>query len=360
MKRFRYIHLIWADEMKFSRPLVEMFRDNRNLLKSDEHAFVTPHRDICDALKPEGNVYLDESGENLFNKYAPLCSYVISHDFPSKKIVFGIRRRYRNRIVYRYWGGRRYMLSAKQKNILRRIYANIYNSLYKRAFRYIYDGLALIGISNLVDEIDLAPFIRRTPLMMMPYPDEKEYEMVQETKNKIRKSGPLRVLVGHKSTSLENHIYYLELLRKYPSDKLEIYVPLSYGDKKYRDEIVTYVSRNNLSNVTLVTDFMSSCDYISFLSTIDIAIIECANSIALGNIKILLSLGKTVYLSRNGVIRKACEREEIPTRCVDEISSMSFEKFGEVLEYEEKDSSLFLQSYDYYLDCWVRIMEFLD
>lgn len=362
MKHYKYIHLLWADELKFNRPLLEMFASNSVELKSENHAFITPHKDVYDVLQNDyTNIYLDETSSNLFNKYAPKCNYLISHDFPKKRIVLGIKKKYKKKIVYRYWGGRRYSLSYKQMKPIHNIYTYFYNHLYSIAYRLIYDNLALIGIANYVDELDLKPYIKKTPMMMLNYPSVHGYELIQKARNNERDGDVLNVVLGHKSEPLERHIYYLELLSKYPANMIKIFIPLSYGDELYRDQIATYVREHDLNNVVLLTDFMPYEEYINFLGTMDVAIIDCDNSIALGNIGVLLALQKTVYLSRDGVIKKACDIDNIPYKCVDEIAAMSFDEFSSLLDFDhEYNSSIIAQPYSYYVDLWIKAIHYLD
>ena len=361
MKKYKFIHIIWANEFKFSRPLIELFNKYKDVLHSEEHLFVTMHKKVYQELGKNENFILDDSNCNLFNKYAPMADYIISHDFPGKKIVFGTKRKYQKKIVYRYWGGRRYLRKKEKGHLLHNIYSSLYNTLYKLMFRYIYDNLALIGIANIVDEIDLGGLIRKTPMMRMPYPNSDAYEIIQTAlKNQERNESKLRVVIGHRSEPIENHIRYIELLSKFPVDKIEMYLPLSYGNKEYAEKVCEYVKEKDLKNVITILDFMNFRDYVEFLSNMDIAIIDCDNSLALGNVSLNLSLNNTIYLSRNGVIKKAFDKERIPCRCVEEIANMSFEEFSSLINARcFNGASLKRQPMDYYVNLWKEVLDYL-
>lgn len=358
---YKYIHLIWANELKFSKPLIELFSNNKKELKSEEHCFITPNKDVFEAFKNNKNVFLDETGANLFNKYAPLCEYIISHDFPNKKIVLSIKRKYKKKIVYRYWGGRRPLIKKQNGHFMHNAYAYIYNQLYKFAFRYIYDDLAVIGIANIVDEIDLKGYICKTPLMRLGYPNSGAYESVQEIMNTSKKNNQeLNVVIGHRSEPLEKHIKYLDLLSKYPKDKLRIYLPLSYGDQEYAKTIADYVRDYNLKNVVLLTEFMEYKEYLKFINRMDIAIIDCENSLALGNIDLFLSFKKTLYISPTGLIKKAFDMKHVPHHCVDELNEMEFSDFSKLLNIEECPKEFVVKPYSYYVGLWKDTLDYLN
>ncbi|OUP66984.1 hypothetical protein B5F13_01090 [Drancourtella sp. An177] len=360
MFKYKYVHLIWPNELKFSKPLIDLFENNEEELKSEEHCFITPNKDVYEIFKGHKNVILDDGDENLFNKYAPLCDFVISHDFPSKKIVLSIKNKYKKKIVYRFWGGRRPLIEKQKYRFFHNIYAYLYNFMYKLAFRYIYDNLALIGIANVVDEIDLKDYIRKTPLMRMPYPNNGAYHSVQEIKKTTKKNNPeLNVVIGHRSEPLEKHIKYLELLKKFPEDKFRIYLPLSYGDKDYAKKVVDYVNENKLNNVVLMTEFMEYKEYLKFVSQMDIAIIDCENSLALGNINLYLTFNKTIYISPSGVIKKAFDYKSVPHHCVNELDEMDFGEFSSLLSVEDCPKEFTVNPYSYYVELWKDILNYL-
>lgn len=360
MFKYKYVHLIWPNELKFSKPLIDFFENNEDELKSEQHCFITPNKDVYEIFKGHKNVFLDEGNENLFNKYAPLCDFVISHDFPSKKIVLSIKNRFKKKIVYRFWGGRRPLIEKQKHHFFHNVYANVYNGLYKCAFRYIYDNLALIGIANIVDEIDLKEYIRKTPLMKMPYPNARAYEIVQEIMAGSRKdNGQLNVVIGHRSEPLEKHIKYLELLGRFSAEKIRIYLPLSYGDKDYAKKVIDYVKENNLDNVVLMTDFMEYKEYLSFINQMDIAIIDCENSLALGNVNLFLTFNKTLYISPTGVIKKAFDIKGVPHHCVNELENIDFTTFSSLLKVDDCPKEFIVNPNSYYVGLWKDILDYL-
>lgn len=79
-------------------------------------------------------------------------------------------------------------------------------------------------------------------------------------------------------------------------DNINIYAPLSYGDKKYADSIKNIGIARFKNRFIALESFMQFDEYIAFLNNIDIAIFKQNRQQAMGNIFVLLALGKKVYL----------------------------------------------------------------
>lgn len=362
--KYKYIHILWANELKFNEPLVDLVNNPDNLLHPESTLIVTPHKHVFDGLNKYSNVVYDGSNRNLFNKYYSKNSWIISHDFPNKKIGFTIFPWVKKRIVYRYWGGRRVFNESRSTTIARKTYDFLVKQLYSAAFRHIYDGMAAIGIANVVDEYDLADLIKKTPFFRLSYKrnmDPSEFDKIRESA-KLDDDKKLHVMVGHKSDLSLRHIHYLEVLKKYDESLITIYLPLSYGDKEYAETIKKYIHDNNIQNVKIQSELMSYEQYLYYLNNIDIALIDCYNSFALGNIQLLLNLRKTLYLSRGGIIQKAFEKEKVPYRVLDEIENMDFEEFKDVLEISDSDigEKLRFRTYAEGIDTWRDLYKYLD
>ncbi|MCI8834625.1 MAG: TDP-N-acetylfucosamine:lipid II N-acetylfucosaminyltransferase [Ruminococcus sp.] len=361
-RKVKYIHLLWANETKFNGPLVDTISRAENHLDAEEHVFITPHKDVFEKTRSYKNVILDQINSNLFNVYGEWCDWLISHDYPSNRIALFVKKKYKKKIVFRYWGGRREAYQIQENKFFRNIAGRVYNGLYNRMFRYKYSRIAAVGIANLVDEIDLKPLLGDTPMFIMTYPKRNvDHDLIQ-AKNKIRiKDGYLNVMIGHKSEPLENHIYYLKLLKRFDGEKMRIYIPLSYGNKEYGEKIKKFVKEEKMQNVVIVDEFMEYGKYLELIHTMDIALMECTNSIALGNVAALLTFGKTIYLSREGVIKKAFDYENIPHRCLDEIEKMEFEEFKTLLTIEENNNySLKIRSYEKGVGYWKVLLNYLN
>jgi len=330
-KLAKYIHILWRNETKFNGALVDLIDNPQYEFNSDNHLFITPNQDVYDALSKYKNVVLDKKKENLFNRYAGRCDWIISHSNLSIKDFLFAKRSSLNNIIYRYWGGGIAGFKTSQafsaKNFLK-IVLNIW-------YRHKIKQLAAIGIANVVDTIDIRKTFKNIPLYLFPYATADSYNDLLTVKNiPGQQNECLNVLLGHRGTRENNHIQILDKLSAYSKEKMRIYIPLSYGDQDYITEVKGWVANNKKENVIIVDDFMSYKDYAAFLNSMDIAIFDGKESYALGNVSILLFFEKKFYFNQNGVIKEAFETEGIPCEVIDNIGVQDFDKFSQGTTYQ--------------------------
>lgn len=326
----KYIHIIYRDEVKFSTSIVKFFNVLKDAFDPAEHLFVTPHKKVYDELCEYGNVMLDEGAENLVNKYAPVCKWIICHSFYNFKDVFKIKRKYLKKILFRYWGGGfgfQYKKGQLISNIVK-IPANI-------ELRRRFNSLAAIGIAKNVDRINLKGKIRADRFYQMPYFRLNADDILERVKSSNNQEHDIiNVALYHRGTEEGNHIEILKKLERF-GDKIRVYVPLSYGDEKYIEKVKKYIKENSPDNVIIVDEFMEYEEYVSLINRMDIGIFDCTTSTALGNVTVYLYLKKKMYLNRNGVIKKAFDEENIPHSFVDELDKISFEELRKLPQYPE-------------------------
>lgn len=106
----------------------------------------------------------------------------------------------------------------------------------------------------------------------------------------------IKILIGNSATRDNHHEEIIKILSKYSNEKLEIYIPLSYGDPSYALEIENLGKETFGQKFFAVKNFLEYQDYISFLRSIDVAIFNNDRQQALGNINVLNGLGKKVYI----------------------------------------------------------------
>ena len=349
---YKFIHIFWANELKFSIPCLEMINES---FDSSEHAFVTNKLELYNAISNYNNVFYINK-KNLFNAIGNKCDWIISHDFPSFGISITTKKRYKKKIVFRYWGGRRTF--SNPSSFFKKIIVSFSKFLYRLFFKLKYSHIPVVGIASVVDKIDLQGLFKTDKMFLLPYA-RKTNRLICSVNSSSDKNN-LNVVIGHRSDPAEHHIKYLETLEALPKNKLKIYVPLSYGDLKYSEEIKKIIAERNYSNVFVIDHMMSYDDYCSFLAKMDIAIIDCLNSLALGNIQLLVSMGKTIYLNSDGVIAKAFVSENAPFYSLDKLTNISFDEFSKLIITNNTSNGLSKKTYEEQVECWNRLFLFLE
>lgn len=114
----------------------------------------------------------------------------------------------------------------------------------------------------------------------------------------IRQESLKSILIGNSDTLSNNHLdcfKFLQELKNFDSE-ISIYCPLSYSvDDDYR-QLVKESGHKIFSNFYPIEVFMTRKDYIEMLNKTTSAIMFHNRSQAFNNIKILISLGKRIFL----------------------------------------------------------------
>ena len=351
-KHFKYAHIFWANEVKFNLPLLVMIESS---FDAREHCFVTNNAELFKKIEQHKNVFYIEK-KNLFNAVGDNCDWIISHDYPSFKISITTKIKNKKKIVFRYWGGRRTFV--KTESFFKNVLLFFTKIIYKLLFKIKYSFIPIIGIANVVDRIDLKGLFSEKRMMLLPY--AIKYQINFNRENTLDKKSTLNIVIGHRSDPTEQHIKYLRLLKKMPDDKVNIFIPLSYGDMEYASQVREYVNNNGFHNVTLLTEMLPFEKYCSFLLNMDIAIIDCLNSLALGNIQLLVTMGKTIYLNSNGVIAKAFELEKVPYFDVKSLEHCGFDQLQTLKIMKDISKELKEKTYDEYIVYWASLFKHLD
>ena len=358
--KYKFIHILRPNELKFLGPLVDIINSPTNGFNKEQHLFVTPHKQVYEALNKENNVVLDETNVHLINKYAPECDWIISHGLPRIKEALFTKRRFLKKIVWRTWGGGHQKFNYKKDSFLLSVIHRIADLGYSIYYNNVF-GKGVIGVANSVDIIDLRNWMKETPLIPMPYIGSNQYPILKEVSSKKKeKSSVIKVLLGHQGTVAENHLSILNKLKQYDAKRIRIIIPLSYGIRSYIDHLIPQIENLHMSNVTILKDFMEFKDYAELLNSIDIAILDEPSSMALGNLSILLFFEKKIVLNREGILCKVLDMNNIPHLCTDELPDVSLEELERNVSYDGKDNDIVLHDYPYYVNQWKNVFSFLD
>ncbi len=154
----------------------------------------------------------------------------------------------------------------------------------------------------------------------------------------------INIQIGHSSTSILNHIDVLENLVKYKNENIKIYIPLSYGNKKYGDRVQEVATQLFKDKVVCIREMMDKDDYMKFLSAIDIAIFNTTRQIGLGNITPLLYMEKKIYIPKGTVMYDFYKDQEINICDYRDINKMNYDSFIEPVNMNNAKEYVILNS----------------
>lgn len=104
------------------------------------------------------------------------------------------------------------------------------------------------------------------------------------------------ILIGNSSTYENNHIDVFDLISKLNLEGRKIICPLSYGDEKYKKDVIKEGYKIFGSNFVPINEFLNIDDYLNILKSCSVAIMGHIRQQALGNIVTMMNLGAKVFL----------------------------------------------------------------
>lgn len=314
---FNILHLFRVCD--FTKDFIEFVNGNFN---GNRHEFWiygdrgTGHSSI--KITSYKNVkYVHNPVDRLKSKEVFFFDKIIYHGIFEQSIidVFFFNRKLLKKLYLRFWGGDKFLYGSatqiyRKKSVIKNARAIIYIIPEERKFleqNYKIKGKQYWALYDLHGLIQRCVAAERLPKK------EKDYISIQ---------------LGNSATSTNNHMQILKKLHKFKEENIRIFVPLSYGDKKYAEKVIEEGEKLFGEKFVAITTFMNVDEYNQFLCQIDIAIFGINRQQALGNIQALLYLGKKIYLKKNSIVEHYVRRE---CRCyvntIDQIGEMDFNSF---------------------------------
>lgn len=160
----------------------------------------------------------------------------------------------------------------------------------------------------------------------------------RDTRTKVANSKS-HILVGNSADPSNNHLKTLEKLLPFKEKNIEIYLPLSYGDKTYANKVIQQGTNWFEDKIFPMTSLMSFEEYLDFLNRIDIAVFNHKRQQAMGNTITLLGLGKTVYIRNDTSQWQLFEYLDVKVKNVEDfdlsvLSEADIESNKKVIERE--------------------------
>lgn len=360
MKHYKFIHFFWHNDLKFSPRVVKMINNAEFGFSKENHLFVTPYKNVYEALSSYANVVLYEMknpfSAQMINHFAPYGDWLLVHSIPDWKKAFFIKKKFQKKIVWRTWGHDSNLLDVKSGSLVKRVLKKLFNIIKIREVRRFY----AVGVSsNYIDDVDIQEKYGNVRTVDMPYVENIKFD--EKTVFFIEKHDCLNIMVGHSGSSLDNHIAILNLLEKFKHCDVKIYLVLSYGSPEYIRKVSDYAENNWKGKVEIITEFMPLSKFLDFCSKMDVGIFDGKASYAIGNVSVLLSLRKKLFFNKDGLWHRAFLKKNVPHFCTDELADMSFENFkAPVIYSKNKYEGLEKKQFDESIVGWKKMLENLN
>lgn len=155
------------------------------------------------------------------------------------------------------------------------------------------------------------------------------------------KSGkPLNILLGNSADPMNNHMDALKYLRNKRFANCKIFCPLSYGVEEYKEYITNWLKKTLEDRFVPLYSYMMREEYIKFLTTIDVVVMNHNRQQASGNIISALVLGKPVFMKKRSVLYSMLKDINIHhVYDINELKKLNIDKIR-LQAYMERDETL--------------------
>lgn len=175
-------------------------------------------------------------------------------------------------------------------------------------------------------------FPNKTPHYVASMPDGsvrkiKEFDFVGGSADKKA------ILLGNSATPENCHMDALEAMRHLKDEDIKIICPLSYGDREYAKEVAEFGREFFGDKFCPILDFMEIDKYSKLISSCAVGIFNNNRQQAMGNINMMLEMGRKVYLRPGTSMWKCFRSFGIKIYAVDMLRKQSIE---EVFSFNKK------------------------
>lgn len=176
---------------------------------------------------------------------------------------------------------------------------------------------------NFFTEARFLPFI---------YPNVINIPLLNRIKKKPEKNklnlypSKYTILLGNSGDFSNNHVDMLYLLKKLSSKDFSVIAPLSYGKKDYIKQIIELGKKLLGDQFIPLINFLPFQEYLSLINSVDIVLMNHNRQQAVGNILVLLYLGKKIYLKENTTTYRALSSQGFSIFNILQLQSQNIEE----------------------------------
>ena len=110
------------------------------------------------------------------------------------------------------------------------------------------------------------------------------------------------ILLGNSASLTNNHFSALDYLVKYKNENIALICPMSYGDNKYRNAVISYGNSLFGNNFIALLHLLPKTEYTALLANVDISMMNHWRTEGAGNTMIMLAKKKKVILNSKSTL----------------------------------------------------------
>ena len=243
-------------------------------------------------------------------------------------------RKVSHKILWSIWGGDLYNYHLAPTFFSR--VNEFFTSLFIKRLRFI--GTFIDEDFQLCQE----RYKLSAKLFKCSYPGTVNTDWLKDKHDYVLHTSNVKIQIGNSADPTNNHIDVLKSLAKFKDENIELILILSYGGScEYIEEVKKIGIELFQNKITFIESYMNQIEYYKLLKSIDIAIFNHNFQQGIGNIKLLLSILKKVYVKEITTTYEYYKRKEFkiyPSESIDKISFKELKEFDS--SYAEKNREL--------------------
>ena len=319
----------------------------------DDEKFLNKTIEIFESIFPNQNYFLVgvEEGEGSYNKKEELIkltsiefveinrkdyyekfhhnvdqnTLVIFHNlYKTYKLKLIANIQAKIKIAWYFWGAELYGLNPKINNLLpltqrvyfknlpfwtyikKKVFSQLKKQYYWDLFKKALKDKVDYTITNVTEDIDLLDEFTENNSKrgwFTYYSSDMNRELERGSSKKIN------ILIGNSSSETNNHFDAFQLFNEKNIQGKKIYIPLSYGDNKYRELVIKEADFIFGEKAEPLVDFLSTKEYSKIIDSCSVLIMNHKRQQAYNTIMIAIANGCKVYLREENTIFKLLKRE---------------------------------------------------
>lgn len=328
------IHFISNLESIYTRNFIRFIGEN---FESSENVIFVYHPNLSNRIKEEYSVYRNVKIYNNFlllaiRKYLNIlkADKIIIHQLNIPQLMAFWLFFYPaifNKLLWVIWGSDLYDYQLQSKKLKSRLIEICRKSFIKRV-KYI--------SSYIYGDFKLCQQVYNTKAKYFkswyPYTVNDKVKSMPLIKKKF--NSRINVMLGNSGDPSNNYFNLVDKIEKFKDENIMFHFMLSYGAKEdFISELKSYAESKLNNKFAFITKSLDFEDYIDFINSIDICIFNHNRQQGLGNINLLLCLGKKIFIRSVTTPFEHYASSGIKIFDTDSIESFSFVEF---CQFEEK------------------------
>jgi len=260
----------------------------------------------------------------IFKSKAKDADLLFFHNlYKGYKLRLGPYLRVKNKIAWYFWGAELYGLNPKAQNLMsmtasaqkehlsfilyvrKQILANLKRRYFWYLFKRILRNKVDYILTNITEDIDL----------LNRYVDNKAqsgwftYFSLDVESKEFTKVKKKHILIGNSSSDTNNHLDAFKLLESHNLNGKNVYIPLNYGDSRYRQIVIDRVKALFNTQAYPIVDFLTLKEYNTIIGSCSVVIMNHKRQQAFNTIMLAIVAGCKVFLREENTIYSCLKRE---------------------------------------------------